>query len=248
MGAYGKSLIHYFCKTFGFIWLMAFTYSYFWGKKKFIRTFKEVERSSLANCKDGELVRIQGKLITLGLPLVAPFSAKQCSAFETRASRMEEVVTAKGSGSHVDSKTIWETIKVVKEISDFFIQCGDSYALVRANDCQLKIHEDTVHDESSYAKDRGGFLTESENTKRQDTLERMGLSYRNYIGVYAADIKFEEGILEPREQVAVRGEGKWIKIDSSEEFQFLSEKGVEKVFEIKSCADTKLYISDSVTF
>jgi hypothetical protein len=103
-----------------------------------------------------------------------------------------------------------------------------------------------MHDESSYAKDRGGFLTENENNKRQEALIRMSHSYKNYVGVYAEDIKFEEGILEQDEQVAVRGVGKWINVAELEELSFLLEKGVNKVFEIRNSADNQLHISDSL--
>jgi hypothetical protein len=232
--------------TVSIVSALAYAYSYFWGHKKFIRTFKEVEILKLDKCQDNELVRIQGKLVLLGESLIAPYSGKQCAAFETRASTMEEVVTAKGSGSHVESKTIWETLKLVSDTSDFLIKCEELYAIVRVDECKLKIHEDIVHDESSYAKDRGGFLTENENNKRQETLTRMNHSYRNYIGVYAEDIKFEEGILEQDEQVAVRGIGKWINVAELEELSFLVEKGVDKVFEIRNSADYQLHISDSL--
>ena len=99
-----------FVGTITFISLLAFAYSYFLGRKKFIRTFKKVGILKLDKCQDNELVRIQGKLILLGEPLIAPYSGKQCAVFETRASTIEEVVTAKGSGSHVESKPIWETL------------------------------------------------------------------------------------------------------------------------------------------
>lgn len=232
--------------TVGIISSFAYFYSYFWGHKKFVRTFKEVDRFKIDNCQDNELVRIQGQLVLLGEPLIAPYSGKLCSAFETRASTMEEVLTATGSGSHVKSKPIWETIKLVTETSDFLIQCENSYALVRVEDCKLNIHEDTVHDESSYRRDRGGFLTDGENEKRKETLVRMNLPYRNYVGVYAEDIKFEEGVLEQGEQVAVRGVGNWINLGESEELSFLRDKGVEQVFEIKHSEDFQLYVSDSL--
>ena len=231
--------------TLSIFWLLAYGYSYFWGRKKFIRTFKEVEKSNLVNCNDNEVIRIQGTLIVLGDSLIAPFSGKRCAAYETRALCEENVVTSKATGSHVESKTIWETIKVVKEVSDFLIKCGEQYALVRVKEGQVKIHEDILHDDSSYKKDRGGFLTEHENEKRKNALEKLGLSPRNYVGVYAANIKFEEGILEPDEQVAVLGKGKWVDISGIEELHYRAEQGVSKIFEIKNNATAVLHISDS---
>jgi len=226
--------------------LCAYIYSYFWGKRKLIRTFKEVEISKLDKCKENELVRIQGELVLLGNSLIAPFSGKECAAFETRALTLEEVATAKGGGSHVESKQIWETLKLVSSTIDFLIKCESSYAVIRVDKCQLKIHEDIVHDENSYTKNSGGFLSEEENNLRKEALTRMNHSYRNFIGTYAEDIKFEEGLLEQGEQVAVRGVGKWIELGDREELNFLRKKGVDKVFEIKSSIDHQLYISDSL--
>jgi len=232
--------------TISIFGLCAYTYSYFWGKRKFIRTFKEIEIFKLDNCNENELVRIQGELVLLGSSLVAPFSSKDCAAFETKALTIEEVATAKSSGSHVDSKQIWETLKSVSDTVDFLIKCEGSFAIIRAKGCQLKIHKDIVHDENSYTKGNGGFLTESENSLRKDALTRMNHSYRNFIGTYAEDIKFEEGVLEQGEQVAVRGVGNWIELSDIEELNFLREKGIEKVFEIKNSKDHQVYISDSL--
>ncbi|WP_105167826.1 hypothetical protein [Pseudoalteromonas sp. T1lg23B] len=232
--------------TASVIWLLTYTCSYFWGNRKFIRTFKEANIFKLDKCKDNELVRIQGQLVLIGKPLIAPFSGKECAAFETRVSTMEEVVTTKGGGSHVDSKQIWETLKLVSDRSDFLIKCERSYAIIRVDKCKLKIHEDIVHDENSYTKDRGGFLAESENTLRKKALTRINLSYRKFIGTYAEDIKFEEGVLEQDEQVAVRGVGSWVDLCDIKELDFLHCKGVERVFEIKNSKGHQLYISDSL--
>jgi hypothetical protein len=242
----GNRMFIIFAGTFGIIWFCYFVYSYFWGKRKFIRTFKEVERKALTDCVDGQVVRIQGVLKTLEEPLVAPFSRKNCSSYETRALRQEDVVTAGGTGSHVDQKTIWETIKVVSEAKDFLIKSGEQYALIRVADSQIKIHKDIAHDEPDYERDRGGFLTEAENNKRKEVLEQMGLEPRNYIGVYAANIKFEEGILEPDEQVAVKGQGKWIATENLSELSGIAQQGVVKVFEIKASENSTLVISDSL--
>ncbi|RUO38612.1 hypothetical protein CWE13_02915 [Aliidiomarina shirensis] len=228
------------------IGLFSFIYSYFWGRRNFIRAFKEVGIFKLDKCKENELVRIQGELVLIGSPLIAPFSGKECAAFETRASTMETVVTVTTIGSHVESKQIWVTLKTASDTSDFLIKCKDSYALVRVQECKLKIHEDIIHDENSYDKDRGGFLSEHENTIRENALTRMNHSSRNFIGTYAQNIKFEEGLLEQGEQVAVRGVGKWVNVADLEELSFLLSKGVDKIFEIRNSADYQLYISDSL--
>lgn len=224
--------------------LAAYSHSYFWGRKKLIRTYKEISRKKLGTCKDNELVRVQGEVLLLGEPLIAPLSNNKCAAYETKALKKEDVTTLSSSESHVGSNTIWQTIKLVKESRDFLIQCEESFALIRVDGGKLKICLDITHDQGSYKKDRGGFLTEEENTTRQRTLEQMGLPYKSYVGAYSRDIKFEEGVLEQGKQVAVRGTGKWISTNNLEELFFLNKHGVKKVFEIVNSEGNQLHLSN----
>jgi hypothetical protein len=233
-----------FACTIGMMILAVYSYSYFWGRKKFIRTYKEIGRKRLDKCKDNELVRVQGEVFLLGEPLIAPLSNKKCAAYETKVLKKEDVTTLNGSEGHVGSNTIWQTIKIVKESRDFLIQGEESIGLIRVNGGKLKICLDITHDQSSYKKDRGGFLTEEENTIRQRTLKQMGLPYKSFVGAYSRDIKFEEGVLEQGKQVAVRGVGKWISTANSEELFFLNKDGVKKVFEIVNSEDNQLHLSN----
>jgi hypothetical protein len=233
------------CCALGAICLFVYTYSYFWGKRKLIRTFKAIVRSTLSKCIDGEIVRIQGDLHTLPELLNAPFSQRQCSAYSIRASKRVERVTTSNMGSHVSSETAWETFTFIVLAKDFLIRCEDHFALVRSNNAEILIQPDTIHDESSYLKDRGGFLTDDENTKRKHTLEALGISPSPFIGVYSEDVKFEEGVLQDGEQVAVLGRGQWIHTAAYQELRFLTERGIDKVFEIATHTEQKLFISDS---
>ena len=223
-----SSFLIIFAGTLTTIGLAAYTYSYFWGRKKFIRTYKEINRTELNESKDGELIRIQGELVLLGEPLNAPFSQKECAAYETIVQIEEEVATVSGSETNVGSRTIWQTIKHVNKTKDFLIRCEDSYALIRVAQGNLKISLDLIHDEQHYKKDQGGFLTEEENSLRRSTLERMDLPAKPYVGVYSRNIRFQEGVLEQGEQVAVRGTGTWTST-VTDELSFLFSQGVKKV-------------------
>lgn len=223
--------------------LPMYTYSYFFGDKKFIRSFKNLNRSKLEFCKDNELVRIQGKLVPFGEQIVAPFSKKVCSAYETTAFAKEEVATY---NDDIDTKYIWATIKSVANITDLLIQCDDYYALVRTDECDFKIHSEFIHDEGSYSWTDKGFLSEKENNIRTRTLDNMNVSARNYVGTYAEDVKFEEGILEENEQVAVCGVGQWVDTVNNDNLKFLYDKGVKQVFEIKKCEGNQVYVSDTL--
>jgi len=219
-------------------------HSYFWGKKKLIRSFKGVERLKLQDCKDGEKVRIQGKLLSLSNPVLAPLSQRECVAFTLRASREVERASPTGTGQ-VRSETAWETLKFEQHAEDFLIECGGDYVLVRTLGSEIIIRPDSIHDISSYSLDKGGFLTPEENDLRKGILEAMEINSRPYVGVYAANLKFEEGVLEENEQVAIVGTGHWRNISDVKEFNLLAEKEVTRVFEICTTEGVQTYISDS---
>ena len=98
-------IIIIFSFTFGSIWLAAYLYSYFWGKKKLIRTFKKVNYVNIKDCIDGDVVRIHGALVSMDKYLVAPLTQRKCSAYTLRVSIQVERVTTSGSGTHVRNET-----------------------------------------------------------------------------------------------------------------------------------------------
>ena len=142
-----------FGSLFALLWLFINTYSYFWGRKKLIRTFKKVDFSRIEDCKDGDMVRIQGHLKLLSPSQIAPLSERKCTAYTIRVSEMVDRITVSGTGSNVGSESAWETIKFVEIANDFLIQCGSHYAVVRVSGAKVFIHADTSHDETTYEKD-----------------------------------------------------------------------------------------------
>ena len=219
-------------------------HSYFWGKKKLIRSFKGVERFQLHDCKNGEKTRIQGKLLALRKTVLAPLSKRECAAYTLRSSQQVERASTSGNG-HVRSQTAWETFSFHEYKEDFLIECGGTYALIRTLNAKVIIQPDTIHDEANYDRDKGGFLSPKENELRKNALDAIGVNSRRFTGVYAENIKFEEGILEENEQVAVVGSGQWRKISEIEELHFLADKQVTRVFEMTNNEDIELCISDS---
>lgn len=238
-------LLIIFGSAFGFLWLSIYLYSYFWGKKKLIRTFKEVDLHNIRDCVDDEIVRIQGKLIPLDDYLTAPLTQRLCSAYTLRASVEVERVSTSGSGTHVRTETAWETLKYIELAQTFLIKCGEYYALIEPTNARLIIHTDKIHDETNYETDKGGFLTDRENEKRRIALEAIGISSRQYTGVYAKNIKLAEGVLELDEEVAVLGSGKWIEVSESIESDYLKSQNIKRVFMVKQTDHQKLFISDS---
>lgn len=238
-------LVIIFGFTFGSIWLAVYTYSYFWGKKKLIRTFKEIDRANIKDCMDGDVVRIQGELVSLNQYLTAPLSLRKCSVYTLRVSIEVDRVTTSGTGTHVKNETAWETLKYAEIAEDFLIRCGEHFALIRTDGANLIVRSDTTYDEVNYDREKDGFLSEHENEKRKRVLKAIGISPKQYIGIYAKNVKLEEGVLEPDASVAVLGNGKWVSRTETNNSEYLEKLGIEKVFEIGYSDEHKLYISDS---
>lgn len=231
--------------TMGSGWLILYAYSYFWGTRKLIRTFKAVDKSNIKDCQDGQIVRVQGKLALIEDHLIAPYTKRPCAAYTLRIS--EKVERVKHNGSRTSTETAWETFKFFEAACDFLLHCDDHYALIKANSANIVVQPDSIHDDSSYSLDAGGFLNEEENTKRKQTLEAVGEPFRRFTGVYGEDVKFEEGVLEPNEQVAVLGTGRWVdtKNADTEVIKYLNSLSIDEIYVIESNEHQALYISDS---
>lgn len=220
--------------------LLIKVYSYFFGKGKLVRTFKVMERSRISSCKDNEIVRIQGKLVSLNTSLKAPFSQRKCSAYTFRFSVKVQRVNARSR-----TEEAWQTSKYVETAKSFLIKCDDTLALVRNDEAKMIVHVDKIHDENSYERNKGGFLTDEESNNRITALKAIGINPKRYIGVYAEDIKFEEGVLQADEQITALGHGKWIKTCDFEELNHLHENGIRKVYELKTSDSQQLIVSDA---
>lgn len=220
--------------------VFSFVYSHLWGKRKLIRTFKQVSRLQIADCQDGQVVRIQGELVTLPNYFKAPFSKRECAVYSFRFMKKVQRVTGRSI-----TEEAWETVKCTESSQDFLIQCEDHYALVRSEDAEVIINIDFIHDEKSYKKDSGGFLTKDENEDRRAALEAINIEPKQYLGVYAKDLKFEEGVLQSEEQVAVMGIGVWVQTKGFDELKKLHEKGIDKVLEFKAGENNPLIVSDA---
>ncbi|MFY0667082.1 MAG: hypothetical protein JXQ95_03530 [Alteromonas stellipolaris] len=220
--------------------LLLKTYSFFWGRGKLIRTFKQKARSRISNCEDNDVVRIQGILVSLAKPLVAPFTQRECSAYTFRFSEKVQRVNARSR-----TEEAWQTSKYVENSKPFLIKCEDALALIRTDEAKVIVHFDRVHDESTYMKDSGGFLTKEENESRALALRSIGIEPRRFVGAYAEDLKFEEGVLQPNEQVTALGQGRWIKTCDEHELNHLHDEGIENIFEMKTSEAQQLIVSDA---
>ncbi len=225
-----------------FLFSGIYFYSYFFGRKKFVRSFTNTAKTSLSDCKSGGKVKVRGTLKLLNPELCAPYSGRASACYTLRV--LEKVDRVSPSGNGTRSEEAWETFSYNESMNDFVIQCSDSFALVRVKNAKVVITEDATYEPSNYQKDAGGFLLKSDNVFRKRVLESLGLSARRFVGVYAKDIKFVEGVLEDGEQVVVLGEGYWMKTSEDHSLQSLADCGVEHVWCFETSDRSDLKISD----
>lgn len=224
--------------------LLIYLYSRFFGELKQIRAFQDTNLQNLEDCEDGQLVRFQGEVMPFKPIKIAPLSQRECVAFTLRTFLEVERATVSGSG-YARSESAWETLKYMDCINDFVLKCGQHYALVRTNKAKIIIQPDRVHDTDAYGYKKNGVIDEAESELRKRVLQFQSVNSRRFLGVYAQNIKIEEGILGLNEQVAILGTGSWIDITSMDELGFLVEAGHTQVFEVNTTEEYILCISDS---
>lgn len=211
-------------------------YSYHWGNKKRVRTFKEIKLVSLSSCKSGEPVRIQNKLIPLENDLTSPITNRSCRAYIITAKK--EVERVAHNGNNVTTNTGWETIKTVQKGADFIVECGNHFAYVSCESANLSIQNDYHYEKLSCQS-----FKPKDKEKAINALKEMGVLHHSFISYHEA-ISFDEGVLEQGEEVAVVGTGIWKNTEDILGFPS-SLSHIDKVFFIKATENEPVYISDS---
>jgi hypothetical protein len=140
---------------------------------------------AIAQAREGDRVKITGRLRYIRPPLLAPLSGRPCACYQVRVERCH----------NAERFTLLHAVRAV----EFRVDDGTGTMVVRAtNDASLLLVKD-VHQ-------RSASLTElTPEMKRlfadNDWLERRGLLSQS-----EGELLFHEGILEEGEQVAVAGE------------------------------------------
>ena len=215
-------------------------YSRLFGVKKFNAAFQQIEPISAATAKNHQVVHLQGVLIE-SEHLQAPLSQRQCSAYSLIAEH--KVHRAVISANSTSQQEYWELIQQKIVATDFLLQTDEGIACIRSHGANIKIEPDRFHDEANYQKDQGGFLSAAENALRTRVLRYLGLAEKSYIGTYASDIRFIEGVLMAGERVAVVGCGRWIS--THQQFPELVAQGIHQIFEITHSEQHPLQITDT---
>lgn len=156
-----------------------------------IRAIAATPRKKIADVRDGELVRIVGKVALHGEALTAPVSGRQCAFYEARVEEKHQQ----------EDRASWKTI--VEEIrgSDFVIDDGSGRARIAMARADVVVVHDSRHLE--------GFLSEKAAPEVEKFLTRHGESATR--SGKARELHYVEGVLEAPEEVAAAGVARWEK-------------------------------------
>jgi len=195
-------------------------YKYLFSKKAVVkRKLKNSEFKSLADFKDGEIAKVVGNVEFIDQPLIAPLSNRRCSYYYIH---IEHKVSS-GKNSH------WKTIIEEEVSSKFLIREGENFAYI--NDSNLKCY---IVQDKSFSSGFGNDAAEH----LEKFLNNKGHKSEGFLG-FNKKLRYEEGILESDEKIAVFGKGTWKNVTTLG----LPEQ-YEKVLEITSSKGVPIYLSD----
>ena len=195
-------------------------YYFFYAKKAVVHgVILKTPAKKISEVKEGENVRIKGKVVYLGKTMLAPLSKRKCVYYH---------VTVKDS-SH--SKEIFKNhINLDEEYTeDVVVFDGENYAVINTNNVVSHI----AKDENFYS----GFWNIS-TPELKAFLKKHGERETNYVG-WSLDLYASEGILEEGETLTVAGKATWRK---TSEFDFKIPGAM--VLYINPLNENGVYLSD----
>jgi hypothetical protein len=175
---------------FGLLILAGFMiYDRFLSKEAHIkRKIKHADGKRIADFKDGETARLVGEVQYLGKTLRAPLSGRKCVYYYVK-------VEEKSGGRN----STWSDLIEESKAADVILKDGNHYAYVKTH--LVKSH---LISDANYTS---GFLDDA-TPELEKFLSRHSEKSEGFLG-FNRTLRYEEGILEEGELVAVLGMGKW---------------------------------------
>jgi hypothetical protein len=197
-----------------------FIYHFFFSRNVRInRKLKRAPWKKISSFRTGETAKIVGTIVPVDEVMIAPLSKRECSHYFVEVEQKK----SSGKSSH------WDTI-IQKEItSRFLIKDGEHYAFIHDHRVMSNIVVDKNYSSGTF-KDATDLL--------ESYLREHGYESENWLG-WNKTIRYEEGVLEPNEQVSVLGTGNW---KSAKDLALPEEYG--KVLAISAADDKYVYLSD----
>lgn len=200
----------------GLILLAFVVYEAFFSTKAQIkRSIRSIHPSSIANVKNGDIVKVTGKIVFAGRTLVAPLSGRKCAFYE--------VVVTEQKGK--------QTISVIneKKRGDVVLYDGTGYVVVRDHKTQSLVVPDVLMHSGTF---------NSANPVMKEFLNKYGELSKGIMG-FNRSLTYKEGALENNEKCVVTGKAEWVSksrlnIDIPD----------ERILVISSAPNVECYISD----
>ena len=192
-------------------------YNFLFSKAAVIRRkLRESEGRRISSVKDGEVVKIVGRVIFPGRTLSAPLSKRKCSYFHV----LVEAHHGKGG---------WQTCIEEEKAGDVVLQDGKFYAIVQTVEVNTYLVADKEYSSGMF-NDASGALENYLRSHRQQSTDFFGFN---------RSLRYKEGVLEKNEVVAVLGKARWAnKWDSRLNIPS------DKVLVIEPAGAEPVYLSD----
>ncbi|MCW3071217.1 MAG: hypothetical protein JWO44_1107 [Bacteroidetes bacterium] len=159
-------------------------HAYFNREATVKRKLKKVPGKKIADCEDGEIVKIAGKIKYVSEPMIAPLSGRKCVYYQV-------VVEENDDG--------WQEIIREETGKDVVITDGTHYALIETRLAKSYLQLDKRYT-SKWGKDA--------SRSQENLLKRHGEVSTRFFGTNKS-LRYLEAILEENEQVVVAGIARW---------------------------------------
>nr|WP_319399609.1 hypothetical protein [uncultured Carboxylicivirga sp.] len=183
------------------------------------RKLKKAPIKRVSSFYRGDVARVVGTIEMVDTPLLAPLSNRECALYHV------VVEQQKSSGKN----SYWDKLIEETQQCKYLIKDGSSFAVVNSNNIKSYI----VKDKSF----RSGFLNEASDVL-EHYLVRHGHKSENWVGMNKT-IRYNEGVLEPHETIAVYGKGEW---KEAVDLGFPASYG--RILELSAPDNEALYLSD----
>jgi len=198
--------------------------SFYFGKKQSVlRRLSKLKDKDILQFRTNEATKLTGKVLHVHQPFVAPFSKRQCVAYEFK------IQQKKSSGKN----SYWKTLVKENNIQDFFVEKKGDMVMIKPKTTPLNFDIYLVEDK----KINSGFLNDP-TPDFQELLSKFNISSETYFG-FNKTLRYSERILEVGETVTVGGIAKWKSLETT-----INGYNYSKIATLDSNTTHKIIITD----
>jgi len=192
--------------------IIAIIIGYYFSKKN-----KKTRKKQISSVRENEYAKVIGKALHVHEPLIAPLSGRKCVFYYIH-------IQKKGDKS-------WHTFIKEEKAQDFFLEVNGEMAIVKPNEFPKKTF--VVED---FETKSGSF--NDATPELESFLNKHGKESTGFFG-FNRQLRYKEGIIELKENIAVKGIGKWKRLNEPIEGYNYS-----KILTLTGSEKEKLIITD----